>query len=142
MDNEKVKPNTIDTNNKETIAFIQQEYALAVGTQNHFNDLIIKFRTLGFSVIGIFLTAGIGTLTAYNPLMSLGIFIVTAIMLYTFKELDINYYHQMLLGAVDKTEKIDEVFKDMKIKLFDRNHEIFGLTTFISSKNKGLKLNL
>ena len=133
MGNNEIQTNTFDSD-KETAAFIHKEYELALNTQNHFNDLIIKFRTLGFSVIGVFLTAGIGSLTTYNTWLALGIFLVTAILLYTFKELDINYYHQMLLGAVEKTENIDQVFKGATVKLLDRDYEIFGLTTKISDK--------
>jgi hypothetical protein len=87
-----------------------EEWKVTVNTQMHFNDLIIKFRSI---VLSVFI-AGIGLIfNAYKSREIVeGELIVMVAMALVFWLacflLDYGYYHQLLIGAVRHAQKFDD----------------------------------
>jgi hypothetical protein len=99
----------IATETLKLVEFYQKEWQVVIDTQMHFNDLIIKFRTLTLTtfaaLVGAALTVSkIATLTTVEMALLLaipGVFWLTAALL------DYFYYHRLLLGAVAQAAKFD-----------------------------------
>lgn len=107
-----------------TLETATKEWETVIKTQMHFNDLIIKYRTIVFSVFvslaGALIALSRSNMTQISSadLNALGI-LLCAFWFFAFL-IDINYYHQLLLASVKHAEK------------FDSNpYKIFGLTSTI-----------
>lgn len=110
------------------IQIYQTEWKSIIETQMHFNDLIIRFRSIVLTV----LIALVGTCIALNAnekideellpvLLSFAlVFWVTAFVL------DRYYYHRLLLGSVNQAMKFDE-------SQLGKKYGLFGLTTCIAN---------
>jgi len=113
------------------IETLQRDYQLALESQRHFDDLIVKFRTAGFTVVGALMTVGAGAM-ALSGWIALGVWVTTWIVLKTFTEFDQNYYNRLLIGAVEKTKSIDEQFMKAPVKLGGHDCQLFGLSENIT----------
>jgi len=120
----------------EKIEFSEKDYKLlaiewktTIETQMHFNDLIIKFRSI---VLSIFIgTLGIiYGLTKQIKLQTVDIYVLIGLS-FTFWiccfVLDFFYYHRLLLGSVGHSRKFDnnEILK---------KKGLFGLTSRINNE--------
>ena len=121
----------------------------AVDTQMHFNEMSVKSRQLGLSLVVAALGLAIVLLTrqqefliglpfdghVYQTHVAGIIITVAAAALYAVKRLDLGVYHRMLRGAVTFGEELedaglrDEIMQTPKgmtefISLFSRHHNI------------------
>lgn len=104
-----------------------KEWQTIVQTQMHFNDLILRFRSITLTVfltlVGAALTIHrLSTLDTSTFLMIVGCIVVFWITAFI---LDFGYYHRLLLGSVAQAMKFDE-------SQSLRNLGLFGMTTSIS----------
>ena len=120
---------------KET-SLILEEWKTVIQTQMHFNDMIMKMRTTGVSIVlAVFGAAAyslqydklILTISNYSFHASVLVVAFGLGMLVGVFGLDYFYYYKMLLGAVKRGYEIDEAYKDRPVD----NTKIFGMTTMI-----------
>jgi hypothetical protein len=79
-----------------------EEYKLAIETQVHFNELLLKLRSFGITaVIAIFGYAVQSTKPQIIIACGIALLIVLACV-------DLLYFFQLLLGAVDRSTEIEE----------------------------------
>ena len=123
-------------NSMEETKLILEEWKTVIQTQMHFNDMIMKMRTTGVTIILAFFGAAAISLQYANLYLticnfsfhaSVLIIICGLVMLSGIFVLDYFYYFKMLLGAVERGYQIDRAYKD---KLID-GAKMFGLSTEI-----------
>ena len=79
-----------------------EEYKLAIETQMHFNELLLKLRSFGITaVIAIFGYAVQSTKPQIIIACGIALLIVLACV-------DLGYFFQLLLGAVERSTTIEE----------------------------------
>lgn len=118
----------IDIDEERIIKLYLQEWQTIIETQMHFNELIIRFRSITLAGIGTLL----GAMLTVNKISSLdkddlriagytilGLWI-TAFMI------DFFYYHRLLLGSVHQANKYDS---NPMLKAYG----MFGMTASISN---------
>ncbi|MFC1480523.1 hypothetical protein ACFL5Y_03650 [Candidatus Omnitrophota bacterium] len=106
-----------------------ETWKVAMDTQMHFNDLLIKMRTTVISIIlAVFGGAAIALkdlkippvrICDFDLRISAVVIIIGLVFLAAQAFLDIFYYFRLLLGAVDFTAQLD------------KKHNFFGLTKSI-----------
>ena len=120
---------------KET-ELILEEWKTVIQTQMHFNDMIMKMRTTGVSIVlAVFGAAAYSLqydelyLTIHGSSFHASVLVILfgLGMLVGVFGLDYFYYYKMLLGAVNRGEEIDEAYKNRQVD----NTKIFGMTTMI-----------
>jgi len=105
-----------------------EEWKIIIQTQMHFNDLIIRFRSI---VLTAFITL-VGASVALQKAEQLDekhileLLILLCVLWLTAFVLDFFYYHRLLLGSVAQAMKFDRSELGKKLGLF-------GLTTCISN---------
>jgi hypothetical protein len=120
----------------EGTKLILEEWKIVIQTQMHFNDMIMKMRTTGVSIVLAVFGAAAYSLQ-YDKLMlticghsfhaSVLVILFGLGMLIGVFGLDYFYYYKMLLGAVKRGDEIDEAYKNRRVD----NTKIFGMTTMI-----------
>lgn len=119
----------------EKIKIIFEEYKLAVQTQMHFNDMIMKMRSSAISVFLAIISAAALSLQ-YNITLKFGSYIFHAsilialmgiVLMLSIYIIDYYYYNKMLIGSVNKTITMDTQFKEYKIL----NSQFLGQSTLI-----------
>ena len=111
-----------------------QEWQVIINTQMHFNDLILRFRSI---VLTAFVTL-IGATIAIGKIGKIGsvslsrrdvlvISALPAILWITAFIIDFFYYHRMLLGSVTQALKFDKAEKS-------KSYGLFGMTTCINEQ--------
>lgn len=120
----------------EETKLILEEWKTVIQTQMHFNDMLMKMRTTGVSIVlAVFGAAAYSlqyerlflTFNDYSVHASVFIIAFGLGMLAGVFCLDYFYYYKMLLGAVNRGYEIDKFYKD---KLVD-GCKMFGMTTMI-----------
>jgi len=118
----------------ENIDLILKEYEIVVRTQMHFNELIIKARSLGISVVTVIYGAAAYSISAIPDVFMFshlhpsffivlsGISLAAVLFL-----LDYFYYYKMLLGAVIKGYEFDD------LNIGTPNYKFFGMNTEITN---------
>ena len=121
----------------QEMQLLLEEWKVVMQTQMHFNDMIIKMRTAGLSVlIAVFGGAAIAIgqypdrfievahrdFHVAAPIILFGLLLWLAIFL-----IDYFYYHKCLLGAVQRGYQIDEAYKERQID----GTRMYGMTTLI-----------
>src|SRR5690348_11415615 len=95
----------------------------SIDTQKHFNDLSLRTRQLGVTIVGATLGVGfvinddVGTLAVgpvQIPMLAVLCFVAAAMMHLT-RTLDINVYHRLLRGAVAFNEEFE---RSVLVKFF------------------------
>jgi len=127
-------PENLSLTEKEKLDFDLKVWKVAIDTQMHFNDLLIKMRTTVTSIIlAVFGAAAIilrdsslrvKIFDGYHHISVIVLF-VGFIFLMGQGVVDFFYYFRLLLGSVVFTKKMDDKYKE---------HNLFGLTTSISDK--------
>jgi len=112
---------------KAVIPFYQTEWKTIIETQMHFNDLIIRFRSI---VLTAFITLVGASVALQNTekideKQFLTLFSILFVLWVTAFVMDFCYYHRLLLGSVAQAMKFDESELGKRLGLF-------GLTTCIS----------
>ena len=117
-----------------------EEWKTVIETQIHFNEMIIRARTTGVSVVMAVYGAAALSIGQY-PGKFISIFgsqfhVSAAIILFGISLLagifcmDYFYYYRLLLGAVERGEEIDRAYEGFSIG----GTSLFGMTTMISKK--------
>jgi len=115
---------------------ILEEWKTVVQTQMHFNDMIMRIRTTGVSIVLAVFGAAAYSLqfdklylrvSGFNfhaavPIVLFGLGMLSGVLI-----LDYCYYYKMLLGAVKRGYEIDEAYKNRKIN----GMKMYGMTTLI-----------
>jgi hypothetical protein len=125
--------------------FLIQEWKTVIETQIHFNEMIIRARTTGVSVVMAVYGAAALSIGQY-PGKFINIFggqfhVSAAIILFGISLLvgifcmDYLYYYQLLLGAVERAEEIDKAYEGFAVG----TTRLFGMTTMISKKVSKLR---
>ena len=142
-----------DENEKKSnhLDYILQEYKIVIETQMHFNELIIKTRSMGISVVTVIYGAAAYSISVIPDFfikistieLHPAFFIVLSGVSLGFVLflLDYFYYYRMLLGAVIRGFQFD------KLQINNSSHKFFGMNTEITksvgdSKNSYLKSKL
>lgn len=113
---------------REMISIYQAEWKTIIETQTHFNDLIIRFRSI---VLTVFVTM-VGASVALNAEGKINeelfyaILFIILVFWFTSFVLDHYYYHKLLLGSVAQAMKFDQ-------SELGEKYGLFGLTTCISN---------
>jgi hypothetical protein len=105
-----------------------EEWKTVIQTQMHFNDLIIRFRSITLTAFAS-LIAGIIVIqktTNISPKDLLAVILIVLIFWVAVGILDYFYYFRLLLGSVSHGLKFDQAEHFKKLGLF-------GLTTNISN---------
>lgn len=122
---------------KEYLSHYVKEWEVCINTQMHFNDVIIKFRSIVLSVFiaSIGFIYGISEKLQFTDSTKIKWFGLAMVFWLSCFILDYFYYHKLLLGAVKHAEKFDnnEVFQ--KIGLV-------GMTKTISLKITALRTQM
>lgn len=108
------------------LPYLKDEWQTTIQTQMHFNELIIKFRSI---VLSVFVT-GLGIIYGISDnIIATNKFNFIIILAFTFWTccflLDCFYYQKLLSGAVEHAKKFDN-------NDFFRKKGLFGLTKRIS----------
>jgi nitrate reductase gamma subunit len=120
--------------------FLIEEWKTVIETQIHFNEMIIRARTTGVSVVMAVYGAAALSLGQY-PDKFMNAFgsqfhVSAAIILFGISLLagifcmDYFYYYRLLLGAVERGEEIDKAYQGYTVG----TTRLFGMTTLISKK--------
>ncbi len=126
-------------NIKETKVMLE-EWQTVVETQIHFNEMIMRARTTGVSVVmavygAAALAYGQYPYRFYNAFgtefhVSTAIIFFGLLLLISIFLIDYCYYYRLLIGAVERGEEIDKAYRD---RIIDGT-KLFGLTTAISNR--------
>jgi|AntDeeMinimDraft_4_1070355.scaffolds.fasta_scaffold04284_2 hypothetical protein len=106
--------------------YLKEEWKTTIEIQMHFNDLIIRFRSI---VLSVFLT-GLGVVYGFSEKFGtdknlLFVLILALVFWVCCFLLDNFYYQKLLIGAVKHAKKFDD-------NKFFRKKGLFGLTKRIS----------
>jgi hypothetical protein len=114
-----------------------KEWEIVIQTQMHFNDLILRFRTILLTVFAT-IAGALVTLSRVAPTAlktgdynALGYLLLAFWILAYF--IDIFYYHRMLLGAVAQAAKFDDAEPFKKSGYFGMTRSISNHTSINSS---------
>ncbi len=125
----------MNLSDEKSLELLMREWEVDLQTQMHFNELIMKFRTAGLTIVGLFLSAAVGALK-FDKTLSIGIGLAAVALLIAFWILDSRYYFKLLIGAVNRTQRIDELFssEEMFLNINKRSMRLFGLTRSITDE--------
>ena len=128
------KKKMLNLTSEERFKYELEQWKVAVDTQMHFNELLMKMRTTVISIILATFGASAIALKDMNWFVnihdcefrvSVVILAIGIVFLFVHFLIDATYYFKLLLGAVDYTEYIDNKYK---------NEDLFGLTNCISKR--------
>ena len=100
----------LSTDEAKLLELYLTEWKVVIDTQMHFNDLIIRFRTLTLTTFAALVGAAITIAkTASLTEIELGILLGLPVVFWiTAWLIDFFYYHRLLLGAVAEAKKFDQ----------------------------------
>jgi len=123
---------TVTDNTVEKTKLVLEEWKTVIETQMHFNDMIMRLRTTGISIVLAFFGAASISLQ-YSQLylkftyfsFHAAVLIIASglILLISIFVLDYCYYYKMLLGAVERGYQIDRAYKEKPLDEL----EMFGM---------------
>jgi hypothetical protein len=129
-----------ENRNIEETKIILEEWKTVIKTQMHFNEMILRARTTGVSVVMAVYGAAALAIAQYPEKfikwsclefhVSAAIIIFGILLLGSIFCIDFFYYYRLLMGAVEHGETIDNAFKNRTIN----GKRLFGLTTAITNK--------
>jgi hypothetical protein len=133
----------LELDDQQRLDFLMNEWKVLVDMQMHFNDMILRMRTLAVSVvISVFGAAGFA-IGQYKDrfvvvaghqvhvaafVIAFGLILWLAVFL-----MDYGYYYRMLVGAVRRTWDIDSAISGKSL-LAQANIGLFGAATKISQE--------
>lgn len=118
--------------NAKSLELLMQEWHHSLEVQQHFNTLILRNRQIGLAIIGGLLSAAVGFFQSDKLPSSIGIALLALISLSTIFILEISYFRKLLIGAVKRTQAIDNL--GLRLKIEKRNIPLFALTTYITKE--------
>lgn len=116
----------ISEDQMRVVLLYQNEWKTVIETQMHFNDLIIRFRSIVLTVFITLVGASIALINVEIIEKEEIIFLCLpiAVLWITAFMMDFFYYHRLLLGSVAQAVKFDE-------SRLAKDYGLFGLTTSI-----------
>lgn len=126
----------INSKNEIIINLLFQEWKTTIETQMHFNDLILRFRSIVLSVFiaGLGVIYGLGDFLINNSIKLDCVYILPIVFWFSCFIIDFFYYQKLLNGSVEHVNKFE------KMSFFKEN-KLLGLTTSISNKISNIKSN-
>ena len=120
---------SIDVGQKRLMELYLKEWQVIIETQMHFNDLILRFRsiTLTAFIVLIGATVAIEKIPSISKSDILLIASIPATFWVTAFIMDFGYYHRLLLGSVAEALKFDN-------SEFLKSYGLFGMTSRISEE--------
>jgi len=129
-------PLSLSKRDLEEIRLVLQEWQIVIRTQMHFNEIIMRARSIMMSATiaiwgaaayslqftALILRVGEMSFHAAAPLILIGIGVLVGVF-----AVDYFYYYKMLIGAVKRSYEIDEAFREKKVA----GVRIFGMSTMI-----------
>ncbi len=126
----------ITQNEIEQTKLVLEEWKTVVQTQMHFNDMIMRLRTTGISIVLAFF--GAASISLQYPQLYLtsqyfsfhaSVLIIASglVLLISVFVLDYFYYYKMLIGAVERGYEIDKMYKEKpldELRLFGMSKKI------------------
>jgi hypothetical protein len=118
---------------REIVEIYLKEWQIIIETQMHFNDLILRFRSV---ILTTYVTL-IGAVTAISKLGVISeksvfpLFLLVFSLWVTSFFIDFFYYHRLLIGSVRQADKYDK-------SNYFRSHGLFGMTAGISNQVRPL----
>jgi len=116
--------------------FVFNIWKESIRVQMHFNELIIKNRTAGLSIIAGFIATGVGLYKGVNDILGISVWVLSFFLLVGFFILDYFYYFKLLLGSVRYTDKIGKGYEGISFGKTDVNP--FGITKEITKAVEGV----
>lgn len=116
-------------NDIKILNFYMKEWETIITTQMHFNDLIIRFRSIILTSFATLIGAALVIFDLkekFSPEFFLPVLIVILLFWILAFFLDFFYYHHLLLGAVSQALKFDESHYFKKLGLFGMTSCIKG----------------
>jgi hypothetical protein len=109
------------------LQIIQNEWRTIIETQMHFNDLIIRLRSIAITALTTLIGASLAIIKIGNlqGTSAVIVFLTPWLLWLVVFVLDFFYYHRLLMGSVHAAYKFDEN-QDLK------SLGLFGLTTSIT----------
>ena len=110
----------------QVLTLYQTEWKAVIDQQNHFNDLILKFRTSSLTTFSalLALVLGLKEFLSIERTIILAIGLIPLAFIIAAGFLDFFYYCHLLIGAVNQADKYDSNPKFVE-------YGLFGLTTNI-----------
>lgn len=131
-ENYKENKEKLNLSKEDRLKYELEQWKVAIDTQMHFNELLMKMRTTVISIILATFGASAIALKDVNWFVnflgfdiraSAAILAIGIVFLSVQFLIDANYYFRLLLGAVEYTESLDQKYK---------NEGLFGLTSCVS----------
>ena len=128
---------TITEDDLEKTKLVIEEWKIVIDVQMHFNDMLMRLRTTGISIVLAFFGAAsislqysqIYLIFKYFSFHASVLIIASGLVLLTSVfVLDYFYYYKMLIGAVKRGYQIDQMFKQKPLD----DLKMFGMSTMIS----------
>jgi len=118
---------------KLLLEFYLKEWQVIIETQMHFNDLILRFRSITLTAFVTLIGAivAIGKLGIIQPNSIQLLFLLVFILWATSFIIDYLYYHRLLLGSVKEASKYDD-------SKYSTSLGLFGITKSISHQVRPL----
>ena len=130
---------SIFSTNEERLKHVREVWKVAMDTQMHFNDLLMKMRTTVISIIlAVFGASALVVKDIPKPLVDIWgwklhissiVLFVGILFLVCQYYIDRFYYFKLLLGEVEFTRKIDKDYEG-----YNGGEEVFGLTKAINKE--------
>jgi len=124
---------------KERMELLWSEWKTTIDTQMHFNEMIIRMRTLGVTAVVTVFGAAAFAIGQYPERfyrllgerfhVSEGVIFFGLVLLVAIFIIDFFYYYRLLLGAVKRSYDIDDTFQHLRY--FGGLHP-FGMSRLIS----------
>ena len=127
------KPPKLSVHDKILLEFYLKEWQVIIETQMHFNDLILRFRSITLTAFVTLIGAvvAIGKLGILQPDSIHLLFLLVFILWATSFIIDYLYYHRLLLGSVKEASKYDN-------SKYSKSLGLFGITKSISHQVRPL----
>lgn len=102
-----------ETKGSDTGELARTEYELAVKTQMHFNEILMKFRSFGITVVVAIYSYSVGrpsgdVIAAIGATPSQVIAVAGLILTVLLALIDLGYFFPLLLGAVDRCLALEQ----------------------------------
>jgi hypothetical protein len=103
-------PPTLSADEIKILELYLSEWKVVIETQMHFNDLIIRFRTLTLTTFAALVGAAItiAKVALLTEIQLRVLLLLSAVFWISSALIDFGYYHRLLLGAVAEAEKFDK----------------------------------
>ena len=128
---------------------IIEQWKTIIGVQMHFNDMIIRTRTLGVTVVVAVYGAAAASIGQFPRQfiivcgkefhisilgVLLGLLLLTSVFI-----IDKFYYYKLLIASVEKAEHIEQLLGNYEVK---GREESGGITSYLTEKMSRRKANL